>query len=84
MHYHIVFEQVLLGEVELVYVQTDRLIADIFTKPRGLDKLWHFFSMLGLQHLDMPNFKGEVKTESRARAKEMKSEKPTVVHGTII
>ena len=33
-------------------------MADIFTKPLGLDKLRHFSSELGLQHLDMSNFRG--------------------------
>ena len=39
VHYHFFCERVLSGEVELLYVQTDRLTADIFTKPLGLDKL---------------------------------------------
>ena len=39
VHYHFVHERVLSGEVELVYVQTDRETADIITKPLSLDKL---------------------------------------------
>ena len=39
VHYHFVHERVLSGEVELTYVPTDRQVADIFTKPLGLDKL---------------------------------------------
>jgi hypothetical protein len=39
VHYHFVRERVLSGEVELQHVPTDRQIADIFTKPLGLDKL---------------------------------------------
>ena len=39
VHYHFVRERVLSGEVELVYVLTDGQVADIFTKPLGLDKL---------------------------------------------
>ena len=43
----------------------DREFEDIFTKPLGLDKLWHFSSVLGLQHLDMRNFRGSGKEERR-------------------
>ena len=58
VHYHFVHERVLSGEVELVYVSTDHQTTDIFTKPLRLDKLRHFSSALGLQHLDMPNLRG--------------------------
>ena len=33
-------------------------MADIFTKPFGLDKLWQFSSALGVQYLDMSNLRG--------------------------
>ena len=39
VHYHFMREQVLSCEVALRYVQTDRQVADIFTKLLGLDKL---------------------------------------------
>ena len=42
VHYHFFCERVLFGEVELVYVATDRKIADIFTKPISVIKLRHF------------------------------------------
>ena len=58
MHYHFVRERVLSGEVELLYVPTDRQTADIFTKPLGLDKLRQFSGALGLRHLDVPNLRG--------------------------
>ena len=48
VHYHFSRVWVLLGEVELKHVPTNRQVADIFTKPLGLDKLRHFSSMLGL------------------------------------
>ena len=60
MHYHFVRDRVLSGEVELQYVPTDRQYADIFTKPLGLDKLWHFSSELWLRHLDTPNLRGRM------------------------
>ena len=45
-HYHFVRERVLSGEVDLLHVSTDRQVANIFTKPLGLDKLWHFLGEL--------------------------------------
>jgi hypothetical protein len=42
VHYHFVRELVLSGEVELQYVLMNRQVADIFTKPLGLDKLRQF------------------------------------------
>ena len=56
VHYHFVRRLVLSGEVELVYVPTDRQVADIFTKPPRLDKLRQFLSTLGFaspQHLEL-------------------------------
>ena len=58
VHYHLVHERVLSGEVKLMYVLTDRQTADIFTKPLGLDKLRQFSSALGSRHLDMLNLRG--------------------------
>ena len=63
VHYHFVYERMVSGEVELVYVLTDRHVTNIFTKPVGLDKLRHFLTMLGLQHLDMPNLRGRSEAE---------------------
>jgi histone deacetylase 1/2 len=37
VHYYFVRERVLFGEVELTHVPTNRQIADIFTRPLGLD-----------------------------------------------
>jgi hypothetical protein len=58
VHYQFVQERVLSGEVKLQHVPTDRQIADIFTKPLGLDKLRQFSGTLGLRHLDVPNLRG--------------------------
>ena len=65
VHYHFARERVLSGEVKLVYVPTDRQTTDIFTKPLGLNKLRQFSSVLGLQHLDMPNLRGRKRQRSR-------------------
>ena len=48
VHYHFFCEHVLFGEVELVYVPTDRQTTDIFTKPLDLEKLGQFSGALGL------------------------------------
>ena len=63
VHYHFVRECLLTGEIELVYVPTDQETADIFTKPLGLDKFQQFSIVLGLQHIDVPNFRGRRREE---------------------
>jgi hypothetical protein len=63
VHYHFVRERVLSDEVELTHVPPNRQIADIFTKPLGLDKLRQFSGVLGLRHLDVPNLRGRVEPE---------------------
>ena len=70
VHYHFVHKRVLCGEVELLYVPTDQQVADIFTKPLGLDKLPHFPGMLGVQHLDMPHLRGREKSVDEAESDE--------------
>mgnify|MGYP000692215946 CR=1 FL=1 len=59
VYYHFVCDCVLSGEVELIYVLTDRQTTDILTKPLGLDKLRKLSSALGLRHLNVPNLRGE-------------------------
>ena len=56
VHYHFIQERVLSGEVEMLYIPTDRQLVDIFTKPLDLNKFRHFSSILGMQHLDMLNW----------------------------
>jgi hypothetical protein len=63
VHYHYVWERVLSGEVQLQYVPTGRQIADVFTKPLGLDKLRRFSGAQGLCHLDVPNLRGREETK---------------------
>ena len=57
MHYHFVRERLLSGEVELD-VPNYRQVADIFTKPLGLDKLRRFSGELGLHHLNTQTMRG--------------------------
>jgi hypothetical protein len=59
-NYHFIRERVLSSEVKLQHVPTDQQIADIFTKPLGLDKLRQFSGALGLRHLNVLNLRGRV------------------------
>ena len=60
VHYHFVSEQVLSGDVELWYVQTDQQVVNIFTKALGTDKLHHFSELLNLHRLHMLDLRGEM------------------------
>ena len=51
VHYHFVREQILAGDIDLVYVSTEEQVADIFTKALGAEKLRRFRIMLGLIQL---------------------------------
>ena len=66
----VVRESVLSSEVDLQYVTMDRQIADIFTKPLGLDKLRQFSGALGLRYLDVPNLRGRKASKDQARKQE--------------
>ena len=48
MHYHYVHEKVLVGDIDLVYVNTQEQVADIFTKSLGVEKMQRFQAMLGV------------------------------------
>ena len=58
-------EHVLSSEVELLHVLMVQQVADIFTKPLGLDKLRQFSGALGVQYLDMPNLRGRNEKDDR-------------------
>ena len=60
VHYHFVHERVLSGEVEHLYVRTDRQFVDIFTKALGSNKMQPFSEMLGLQYLNVPHLMGKI------------------------
>ena len=51
VHYHFIREQVLAGDINLVYVSTEEQVADIFTKALGAEKLRRFRTMLGLREM---------------------------------
>ena len=50
-----------------------RQTANIFTKPLGLDNMRLFSSVLGLQHLDIPNLRGGNIERSNGRDEEIRS-----------
>ncbi|MCO5577032.1 hypothetical protein L7F22_030854 [Adiantum nelumboides] len=51
VHYHFVQDQVLAGDIDLVYVSKEEQIEDIFTKALGVEKLRCFWLMLGVLQL---------------------------------
>ena len=48
VHYHYVREKVLLGLIDLVYVNTEDQVVGIFTKALGTEKLHKFKDLLGV------------------------------------
>ena len=48
VHYHFIRERVLSGDIDLVYVNTEEQVTDIFTKALGAEKLQRFKVMLGV------------------------------------
>ena len=53
VHYHFVREKVLGGELDLVYVNIEEQVADVFTKDLGIEKLCKFRSFLGILKMDL-------------------------------
>ena len=63
VHYHFIWERVLTGNIDLVYVGTDEEVADIFTKALGAEKICKFCTMLGIQELKL-SLRGSVEMSS--------------------
>ena len=63
VHYHFIRERVLSGDIDLMYVNTEEQVADIFTKALGAEKLQRFRAMLGVQELELSS-KGSVEMSS--------------------
>ena len=53
-----------------MYVLTDLNVADIFTKPLGLDKLRHFSDMVSVQYLNMPHLREREESAEQAESDE--------------
>ena len=47
--YHFIHEAVIDGKVSVLYVSTDKNLANIFTKPLAKPKFHQFVELLGLQ-----------------------------------
>jgi hypothetical protein len=67
VHYHFIREKVLVGEIDLIYVNTEDQVADIFTKVLGAEKHCRFRSMLGVMELEL-SLRGSVEMSSSTRA----------------
>ncbi len=63
MHYHFVKEKVLAKEIDLIHVNTENQVADIFTKALVIDKLRKFLKMFGLFEVDL-SLRGTVENSS--------------------
>jgi hypothetical protein len=63
VHYHFIREKVLAKEIDLIYVNTEDQVADIFIKALGTNKLKRFRKMLGVLEVDL-SLKGNVENSS--------------------
>ena len=63
LNYHYVWEKVLAREIDMVYVDTNEQVADIFTKSLGAKKEHTFQSMMGVQDIGL-SLSGSVETPS--------------------
>jgi hypothetical protein len=63
VHYHFIREKVLAKEIDLIHVNTEYQVADIFTKALGTYKLRKFRKMLGVLEVDL-NLRGSVENSS--------------------
>ena len=63
VHYHFIQERILAGDIDLVYINTDEQVADIFTKALGAEKLRGFRTMLGIQEMEL-SLRGSVEMSS--------------------
>ena len=53
VYYHFIWERVLSGDIDLVYVNTEEQVAYIFTKSLGVEKLQRFREPLGVKELEL-------------------------------
>ncbi len=63
MHYHFIREKVITKEIDLIHVNIEDQVADIFTKALGTDKLKKFRKMFGVLEMDL-SLKGSVENSS--------------------
>jgi len=63
VHYHFIRKKVLAKEIDLIHVNTEDQVVDIFTKALGTDKLKKFRKMLDVLEVDL-NLRGSVENSS--------------------
>ncbi len=63
VHYHFIREKVLAKEIDLIHVNTEDQVVDIFTKALGTDKFKMFRKMLGVLEVDL-SLRGSVENSS--------------------
>ncbi len=63
VHYHFIREKVLAKEIDLIHVNTEDQVADIFTKDLGTDKLKKFWKMFSVLEVDL-SLRGSVENSS--------------------
>ena len=67
VHYHFIREKFLSEEIDLDYVNTEEQVADVFTKALGVEKLRRFWTMLGVQEMEL-SLRGSVEMSSSTQA----------------
>jgi len=63
LHYHFIKEKGIAREINLIRVNTENQIVDIFRKALGIDKLRKFRKMFGVLEVDL-SLRGSVENSS--------------------
>ncbi len=63
VHYHFIREKILTKEIDLIHVDIENQVADIFTKALNTDKFRKFRKMLGVLKVDL-SLSGSVENSS--------------------
>jgi hypothetical protein len=63
VHYHFIREKVLTKEIDLIHVNTEDQVANIFTKALSTYKLRKFRKMLGVLEVDL-SLRGSIENSS--------------------
>jgi len=63
VHYHFIREKALVKEIDLIHVNSEDQVVDIFTKALGTYKLKKFQKMFGVLEVDL-SLKGSVENSS--------------------
>jgi hypothetical protein len=63
MHYHFIKEKILIREINLIHINTEDQVTNIFTKALGIDKLRKFRKMISVLEVDL-NLRGSVENSS--------------------